>query len=148
VSKPKRGPECTICGHPARQIIEARIIAGVPYREIAPDYGFSIMAITRHINKGHMKAAIAAAKREEKRKEIEAGLNIQKCACEIFKDSFKTAKEARGKGFYGAYGSCLKPAADMLALMAKITELNPANKSGLDEIREALRAGRHVETDA
>jgi hypothetical protein len=66
-----------------------------------------------------MKAAVKAAEREQKKKAAEAGLNIGKCAKAIYKDSFETAKEAKGKGFYGAYGSCMKPATDVLALLSK-----------------------------
>ncbi len=40
---------CTICEHTKRAEIEDAIARGIPYRRIAPRYGLSIAALSRHL---------------------------------------------------------------------------------------------------
>jgi len=56
-------PTCTICGHVERHSIEAAIIAGVSYRDIARQFGVSKDAVARHAT-GHLPPVLVRAKEE------------------------------------------------------------------------------------
>lgn len=50
------GIPCSICVHPKADAINAAIAAGVPYRRLRAQYGFSLSSISRH-NARHMSPA-------------------------------------------------------------------------------------------
>ena len=52
---------CSVCGHGQREAIDAALVAGEPYRNIAERFGPSIAALSRH-NAAHIPASVAAAK--------------------------------------------------------------------------------------
>jgi hypothetical protein len=52
---------CTICGHAERSAIEAALVAGTPYRDIALRFRAGVMAVQRHASE-HVKAQIAQHK--------------------------------------------------------------------------------------
>jgi hypothetical protein len=60
---------CTVCSHPARPAIEAALVAGAAYRDIAGQYGLSKSAVERHAAE-HIAQHVAAA--QEAREEAQA----------------------------------------------------------------------------
>src|SRR5258707_529475 len=60
---------CTICTHAQRAEIEAALVAGTPYRDIARRYGMSKDAVMRHAS-DHVAKQIAQA--QEAREEAQA----------------------------------------------------------------------------
>lgn len=50
---------CTICTHPSREEIDRQLIAGVPHRALAADFGLSPSALSRHLK--HLRQALANA---------------------------------------------------------------------------------------
>ena len=54
-----KAPQCTICRHPKRELVDVKLAAGVTYRQVAEEYGLSVGATYRH--KKHGERAIADA---------------------------------------------------------------------------------------
>jgi len=55
---------CTICNHPSRGEIERALVDGVPFRNIAAQFGTSTTALVRH-KQDHLPPALAQAKQAE-----------------------------------------------------------------------------------
>lgn len=55
---------CTICAHPSRAAIDAALVAGDAFRNIAERFGTSATALHRH-KADHLPAAVAAAHQAE-----------------------------------------------------------------------------------
>ena len=55
--------QCSICTHPQRDEIDAKIVFGEPYRKLAEEYGISEPAISRH--KKHISSAVVDAERQK-----------------------------------------------------------------------------------
>jgi hypothetical protein len=51
---------CTVCTHPDRPAIDAALVSGTPYRNIAERHGVSVGALFRH--RDHLSAALLHAK--------------------------------------------------------------------------------------
>jgi hypothetical protein len=51
---------CTVCTHPNRERIDALLVGGEPYRDIAQQFGVSFYAVHRH--KSHLNGALLRAK--------------------------------------------------------------------------------------
>jgi hypothetical protein len=51
---------CTVCKHPDRETIDALLVGGEPYRDIAQQFGVSFYAVHRH--KSHLNGALLRAK--------------------------------------------------------------------------------------
>jgi hypothetical protein len=60
---------CTICSHPKRAAIEAALVAGTPYRDIALQHRVGVLSVQRHAS-DHVKQQIAQA--QEARDEAQA----------------------------------------------------------------------------
>ncbi len=52
---------CSICTHPRREEIDKAIVAGVPFRKIAQDFGVSRSSVDRHQKNGHIPEELAKA---------------------------------------------------------------------------------------
>jgi len=55
------GRKCSICNHPQGNEIDAAVIAGSSYRDIARQFGVTPGALGRHV-KNHLVATLAAAR--------------------------------------------------------------------------------------
>jgi transposase-like protein len=55
---------CTICTHPGREAIDAALVAGEAYRNIAERFGTSTTALVRH-KADHLPASLPQAKHAE-----------------------------------------------------------------------------------
>jgi hypothetical protein len=64
---------CTVCGHPERPEIDAALIAGDAYRDIARQYGVSKDALARHLlaHLGPQTAEVNRAKQRDILAEVE-----------------------------------------------------------------------------
>jgi hypothetical protein len=54
------GRRCKVCCHPARAEIDAALVRGVAYRQIASHYGMSYASVKRH-KEAHLPAALVEA---------------------------------------------------------------------------------------
>jgi len=117
VSKP-----CSICIHKNRCRIDEDIFIMRDIAAVARKYRVSEDALGRHVNKGHIPKAIESAANE---KDVQTGLNIQKCAQEIYNIATGSAKEARAESQFSAVGSCLGPATKVLDILSRGEESKP-----------------------
>jgi len=54
---------CTVCNHSHRQLIDHELLAGVPYRKLAAQYGLSPSALCRHTR--HLARYLEAMRRDQ-----------------------------------------------------------------------------------
>ncbi len=111
----RKGRPCSICVHKNRCQIDEEYLKTTDIRGVARKFRVSEDALGRHISKGHISKAIQAAANE---KAIQTGLDIQKCAKEIYDLCFGAAQDARGKDLR-ALGSCIAPAVKVLEILNK-----------------------------
>ena len=55
---------CSICDHPQSEAIDAAVIAGASYRDIAAWHGVTTSSLSRHV-RGHLIKTLAAARNAE-----------------------------------------------------------------------------------
>ena len=129
-------PRCSICNNKKRCQIDQCIIEGNSSRNIAKRFGVGYGSVVRHINAGHVDDFI---KLTNQSKQISQGLDVQKCAQEIYDLCYTTAQECKSKD-PRCVGSLLAPAVKVLEILNKGND--DSSKSGLDEMRELLRKGK------
>ena len=134
---------CSICSHKKRDQIDKCLINKTSYRNIKERFGVSLGALNRHVNDGHIKEKIQKSKDLEDAVE---GLDLQKCAQEIYDLALESAKDAKKAKQFNAIGSCLGPAAKVIDILSKgepqNINLNMSTDSDLDAKLERLIAGR------
>ena len=132
-------PKCTICAHKKREQIDRCVLRGESTRPIASQFNVGYKSLQRHINAGHVSEAVAIAEKENK---VQQGLDLQKCAKEIYELAFESAKDAKKAKQFGAIGSCLAPAAKVIDILSKgepqNINLNMSTDSDLDAKLERL----------
>ena len=118
--------KCSICTHKNRCQIDELILSKTPYRTIAHEFKIKgkdpVQTIKNHVRYNHIPQIIKEA---EKNRQTQIGLNIQKCAQEIYDIATGAAQEARSEGHFNAVGSCLGPAAKVLDILSKGSEDKP-----------------------
>lgn len=82
---------CTICFHPEREAIDAAIISGTAYRNIAQQFSVGYSSVSRHAD-GHIADAI---QQSQEAKEEAHGLDVVKQLKDINKISLDILKESR-----------------------------------------------------
>ena len=113
---------CKVCDHPNREKIDAAIVSGTRNSTIFHEWVGSgneeswIQAFKDHKRNKHITKKIITANEAS---EIKAGLDLQKCAQEIYDIAIGSAKDARQAKQFGAIGSCLAPAAKVLDTLNK-----------------------------
>ena len=107
---------CSICVHKKRCQIDQSYLEMQDIAAVAKKYRVSEDALGRHIRKKHISRVIEAAAIETKTK---IGLDIQKCAQEIYDIATGSAQDARSIGQFGAIGGCLGAAAKVLDILNK-----------------------------
>jgi len=135
---------CSICYHKKRCEIDKSVLETNDIASVAKLYRISESALGRHVRNKHISKIIEAAAIENDKS---TGLDIQKCAQEIYDIATGAAKDARAIGKFGPVGSCLSPAAKVLEILNKGND-DKGPKTGLEEMREEMRKGRssNVET--
>lgn len=136
-------PKCTICAHKKRDQIDRCVAKGKPMRRIAARFDVGVKSLERHVKAGHVSKAILEA---EKESEVKRGLDLQKCAREIYDLALESAKDAKKAKKFNAIGSCLQPAAKVIDILSKgepqNINLNMSTDSDLDAKLERLITGR------
>lgn len=136
---------CKICQSPKCQDVDIDLINNVPYRTIAARYGFSFNGVKRHFkpddgSPSHVKKPIIAAKEAEV---IKNGKTLQERIDEIYDTSFGLVKMSVSQKDPRAAAYCLTNAVKVLEILNKGNE-DHSSKSGLDEMRESIRAAKKV----
>lgn len=85
---------CTVCSCPDRPAIDAAIVAGTPYRDIALRFSLGLMAIQRHATK-HISETVARS--QEAREEAQA-LDVVKQLKAINGAAMAILRDARAAG--------------------------------------------------
>ncbi len=130
----KRGRPCSICINKKRCQIDQCVLSGDSYRHIASQFKIGYKSLERHVDAGHVSKILESAAIEN---DAQIGLNIQKCAQEIYDLCFEAAQKAKKKDLK-AVGSCIGPAVKVLEILNK-GNTDFEGKSGLVEIRESMR---------
>jgi hypothetical protein len=107
---------CTICTHPERAEIESQIVAGVPYRNIAKQYGNSPAALVRHVSE-HISQEIQAS---QVAKEEAQALDVVKQLREVNAVTLAIMKEARADKKNGMALFAIDRVQKQLELQAKL----------------------------
>ena len=108
-------PKCSICVNKNREKIDIALTSGASERSIAKQFNVSASAVHRHKSDGHICQAIEAAANE---KSIQTGINISKCAQDIYDLCFRAAQKAE-KEDLRSLGSCIAPAVKVLEILNK-----------------------------
>lgn len=136
-------PKCTICAHKKRDQIDQCVAKGEPMRRIAARFDVGVKSLERHVKSGHVSKAILEA---EKESEVKRGLDLQKCAREIYDLALESAKDAKKAKKFNAIGSCLQPAAKVIDILSKgepqNINLNVSSDADLDAKLERIIQGR------
>lgn len=131
---------CTICNHPHRADIEQAIIAGIPHREIASQYGVGYKSVQRHFG-DHISQEIQQSQAAQE--ELQA-LNVVKQLREINDTSLAILKEARDLGQNGLALQAIDRITKQLELQAKLlgdidkTEVNIWLPASWEEIERTI----------
>ena len=135
--------KCTICAHKKRDQIDQYVVKGEPIRRIASRFGVGEKSLERHLKSGHVSKTVLAANTEN---EKERGLDLRKCAREIYDLCLESAKEAKKAKQFNAIGSCLQPAAKVVDILSKgepqNINLNVSSDADLDAKLERIIKGR------
>src|SRR6266487_63661 len=107
---------CTICSHAQRATIEAAIVAGTPYRDIALHFSVGHMSVARHAD-GHIQEAIKHA--QEAKDEAQA-LDVVKQLKVINTVTLAILTEARTAKENGLALSAVDRVMKQLELQAKL----------------------------
>ncbi len=107
---------CTICSHAQRATIEAAIVAGTPYRDIALHFSVGHMSVARHAD-GHIQEAIKHA--QEAKDEAQA-LDVVKQLKVINTVTLAILTEARAAKENGLALSAVDRVMKQLELQAKL----------------------------
>lgn len=113
--------KCSICSHRNHDQIDQLIVQKTPYRTIAEKFKIKakdpIQAIKNHVRYGHISKQIQKAQEKvQESEEVERGLELQKCAQDIYDLSMEAAKLAKDEDLR-AFGSCVSPAIKVLELL-------------------------------
>ncbi len=65
---------CTVCHHDDREPLDAELVMGIPYRDLASRYGVSISALSRH-RRDHVSPALAKVIAERETAGAESALD-------------------------------------------------------------------------
>jgi hypothetical protein len=120
-------PKCTICISPFREEIDKQLASGISVRNVAKQFKVGASSVHRHKADGHICKVIEDAAIESKTR---AGLNIQKCAQEIYDLCFTTAQDVR-KTDPRCIGSLLVPAVKVLEILNKGNDDTGKGKSAI-----------------
>jgi len=118
--------KCSICSHRNRDQIDQLIVQKTPYRTIAEKFKIKakdpIQAIKNHVRYGHISKQIQKAQEKvQESDEVKHGLELQKCAQDIYDLSIEAAKLAKEEDLR-AFGGCISPAIKVLEILGKVPE--------------------------
>lgn len=134
---------CKICDHPKRKKIDAAIVRRTKYSTIFHQIIKSgneetwIQAIKDHKRHGHVAEKIQKAQEVD---DIQAGLELQACAQEIYVLCLNAAKDARQKDLR-AFGGCIGPAIKVLEILNKGAP-EEDSKPGIDLALQRMKDDR------
>jgi hypothetical protein len=133
----KRGRPCSICTNKKRCQIDQCVLDGASYRLISSQFKVGEKSIERHVNAGHVSKILESAAADSERKR---GLDIQKCAQEIYDLCFGTAQDIR-RTDPRCIGSLLGPAVKVLEILNKGND-EDKDRPGLDRALDRMKADR------
>jgi hypothetical protein len=144
MTNPRKTGYCAVCEYiktHKRACINKKLLEGASYRSIAIETGLDQRTIAKHAKAGHgMKPVIAQAGRT---KAVKEGLELVKCAKEIYDDCKDNAAKAKEKAessrdFRDASG-CWDAATRALSVL-KVGSPNDHDETESDGYIDAMRA--------
>jgi hypothetical protein len=126
------GPDCTVCTHRNRTVIERSLLASVPIRGIAARHGVSDSAIDRHKHKC-MTALVAAAKEADAQLAVEMGRETLDTVRALVADGLAYLDECKEEGgkvgvpMYGQLKGLLELQAKLLGEVPQFTNATQTN---------------------
>ena len=108
--------QCSICTHPQRDEIDAKIVFGEPYRKLAEEYGISEPAISRH--KKHISSAVVDAERQ---KAVSDTAKMLKELSRGFDSLARAADKAEAAGDYRLMAQLWGKASDLAKPLLQIS---------------------------
>jgi hypothetical protein len=105
---------CSVCSHPSRPEIDRGLMARVPYRTLAAQFGLTPSALCRHTK--HLARALAAQRRREDQSHQAALLDRLDLLNTRLDRLFNSAAEHRS--LYVALG-CIREAVRLLSLQER-----------------------------
>lgn len=130
-------PKCSICFSKHREKIDIALASGESERSIAKQYDVSASAVHRHKADGHVCKIIKAAETE---RQTQIGLNISKCAQDIYDLCYRAAQKAEQEDLRSV-GSCISPAVKVLEILNKGNDEDD-DKPGIDRALDRMKAKR------
>lgn len=130
-------PKCTICISPFREKIDIALASGASVRNVAKQFNVGASSVHRHKADGHICDAIKAAESE---RQIQVGLNIAKCAQDIYDLCYRAAQKAEQEDLRSV-GSCISPAVKVLEILNKGNDEDD-DKPGIDRALDRMKAKR------
>ena len=138
--------KCSICSHPDRLQIDASVLKGQSYRDIARQFATDKDNIARHVKAGHVSKPLQEA---QKAAEAKHGIELTSLLKECLEISLGSAREARAARDFRAIGSIMSGPYKAAEILSRATS-DDGQESGLQAMRAELKAMRegHVETPA
>lgn len=135
---------CSLCASPRRDEIDAALVAGASFRDIAGRFGTSKSAAERH--RSHVPERLALARREA---EVRSAESLSEKLRRLEEDLRRLLAKAERDGDFRAAIAAVKTALDLSALAHKVSEERvesiaqfletPAWNTVADALVEALR---------
>ena len=146
------GPKCSICilEPGLRRSIEIEVLKDRTVKEVAEEFKISHDALQRHFNHGHICKELRAELIDATLKGSNRANNLTILLKECLDISIEAAKAARQVKDFRAIGSIMQGPYKAAEILSRGSP-GGGDKSGLDEMREdlkALRAGRQQPTEA
>ena len=107
---------CTICGHPERETIDAALVAGEPYRDIAAQYGTTPSALSRH-KRDHLPASVAQAQEAH---EVARGDDLLAQLAALRTDAARIGAKAEKAQSYAAALQAVREQARIIELLLEV----------------------------
>lgn len=118
---------CAGCLHHNRDLLDAQLVQGIPYRSIAASFNLSLGAISRH--KRHIKEMIQARSPDETR---EHGTVLYNRIERLVAAAEEILEAARVKNDFRGANGALGAAAKLLDLLGRVSgELQAAHAGGI-----------------
>lgn len=130
-------PKCTICISPFREKIDIALASGASVRNVAKQFNVGVSSVQRHKADGHICDAIKAAERET---QTQIGLNISKCAQDIYDLCYRAAQKAENEDLRSV-GPCIAPAVKVLEILNKGDDKDD-DKPGIERAMDRMKANR------
>lgn len=119
------GRECTVCRHERREQVDAALVMGTAYRELASRHGVSISALSRH-NRDHVSVALARVSAEREKAGAESALDRLE---RLYHRALRVLDAAEGEGKASLSLSAIKELRGLVEVLARITgELDESTK--------------------